>query len=498
MNQKHDLYLCDLFAGGGGFSTGIARACKKLNKTPDLIAVNHWDKAVETHKANHPWARHYCTGLDAVVPTAVSKSPRLQLLSASPECTHHANARGSKPMSDQSRSSAWLILKWLQELYVESVLIENIEEFEDWGPLGANGRPLKSMKGQLFTQFVSSLKALGYNVEWKVKNSANYGAYTARERLFIMARRGANKRIVWPDETHANDADLQIDMFAQKAKWKAAREVIDWSRPSQSIFGRKKPLAPKTIERIMAGARKFWGKHAEPFLVVMRNHMNAQSLNDPIPSLAANGLHMGLCEPFIVTAGGATGQGRQPRDLNEPFPTVLTHDRHALVQPFLMTVNHVDKYASPSRSHDIDAPLPTVTAERRGLGIVEPFFFNMQRAKDPILSVDRPMPTITATSSDYGLCEPFLISYYGTHNVSSVDQPVPTCTSKSRFGLVEVGKGMYLDIHFRMLHWSELAAAMGFPPDYHFAGSGADKVKQIGNAVECTTAEKLALAALAA
>lgn len=541
--KRHDLYLADLFCGGGGFSTGIGAACQRLGHgSTDTVAVNHWKIAAETYRRNHPKARVLCTGLDTINPTNEVPKGRLNLLAASPECTDHSNARGGKPCSDQRRSSAWLILKWLQELYVESVLIENVHEFEDWGPLGANGRPLKSMRGQLFQQFIASLKALGYNVEWRSRlNSANYGAYTARERLFVMARRGKNRRIIWPDATHAVDADVQIDMFSHKAKWRAAREIIDWSLPSQSIFLRKRPLARSTLERIAAGLRKFGGKNADPFLVVLRNHMDAQSIDGPIPTLTAGGNHVGLCQPFIIPQFGDA----VARSVDRPLGTITTTSRGiGLCQPFIVPFFGERDGQSP-RCHDINAPLPTVTGHGAG-GLVEPFIVNMEHGKAFIVptahgltkdggrrvySVDRPMPTITTadawgvvepylieyrgnhagrddghhrvrpldqdTSNRFGLVEPFIVSYYGTTNVSRVDEPLPTCTTKPRFGLVELRPGVYMDIHFRMLQWQELAMAMGFPPGYDFAGTRDQKVMQIGNAVECNVAEALAISALA-
>ena len=507
--MTNDLEMADLFAGGGGFSTGIAQACKKMGRNPSLVAVNHWPIAIESHQHNHPWAKHLCTGLESVNPTEVAPS-RLNLLAASPECTDHSNARGGKPCNDQRRSSAWLILKWLQELYVESVLIENVHEFADWGPLGADGRPLKSMRGQLFNQFIASLKALGYNVEFKTRiNSANFGAWTARERLFIMARRGRNKRIVWPDETHSFDADVQIDMFTHKAKWRAAREIIDWTLPSQSIFTRKKPLAASTMERIMAGLRKFGGKNAEPFLVVLRNHMDGKSLDEPVPTLAAGGQHIGLCQPFIVPQFGES----TPRSIDRPLGVITTTSRGVgLCEPFIIEYhgNHAGREDS-NRSRSLEHPLPTQDTSNR-FGLVEPFIINMEHGKGFIVptnhgvtnggarrvySLDNPMPTIT-TADAWGVVEPFIVSYYGTTNVSRVADPLPTCTTKARFGLVEFRPGMFLDIHFRMLHWTELSRAMGFPPDYYFAGTREQKVMQIGNSVEVHTAEALAMAALAA
>ena len=546
--MKHDLEMADLFAGGGGFSTGIAEACKQIGRNPSLVAINHWKVAVDTHRRNHPWARHLCTGIESVNPTDVAPA-RLNLLAASPECTDHSNARGGRPCNNQKRASAWLILKWLQEIYVEAVLIENVEEFCKWGPLGANGRPLKSMRGTLFDQFISSLKALGYNVEWRVLNAANYGGATTRERLFIMARRGRNKRILWPDQSHSRLGDIQPDMFGDKKRWRPAREIIDWTVPSRSIFTRKKPLAPATLERIAAGLRKFGGKNAEPFLVVLRNHMGAQSLSQPVPTLTASGEHVGLCQPFIAELRG----GKTANSLNDPLSTITTKGaHHALIQPFVMSMEHACKPFAVQlvhgrdpngggherRTHDIDSPMPTITTvdawgvvepfmveyhgnhrgrkdgDRRArslddplptqttenrFGLAQPFivpFFGERGGQTPRShSLDDPLPTVTSHGAG-GLVEPFLVSYYGTGNVSTVGQPLPTVTAKDRFGLVECD-GYALDIHFRMLSWRELASAMGFPEWYEFEGTRSDKVRQIGNSVEVRTAKALALAALA-
>lgn len=507
-----DLNLADLFAGGGGFSTAIAHVCKRLGKRPNLVAINHWKTAIETHKRNHPWAKHLCTGLEAVDPAKVSPSYRLNLLAASPECTHHSNARGGKPMSDQSRASAWLILKWLQELYVESVLIENVHEFQDWGPLGADGRPLQSMKGALFNQFISSLKSLGYNVEWRVLNAADYGGVTTRERLFIMARRGRNKRIIWPDRTNAPMGDQQPSLFGrQMDRWRPAREIIDWNLPSQSIFNRKKRLAPATLERIAAGLRKFGGANAEPFLVILRNHMAAQSINEPVPTVTAGGNHIGLCEPFVMSMehshkpfmvplnhGTTKGGGHRVYDIDQPMPTITTVDAWGVVEPFVLPLNrHKDQ------PFTVDRPMNTITATSADYGLVEPFLVEYRGShagRDDgnrrVASLHNPLPT-QDTSNRFGLVEPFIVSYYGTQNISTIDQPLPTVTTKPRFGLVECD-GYLIDIRFRMLQWQELAAAMGFPADYYFAGTREEKVKQIGNAVEIRTAEKLATSALAA
>lgn len=549
MNKTSDLYFADLFAGGGGTSTGIANACHRLSRNPDLVAINHWDKAIQTHARNHPWARHLCTGLDSVIPTNEVPNGRLDVLAASPECTHHSNARGGRPCSDQSRASAWLVLKWLQELYVGGFLIENVQEFSNWGPLGADGRPLKKMRGALFDQFISSLKALGYNVEWRVLNSADYGGATTRERLFILGRRGRNRRIVWPDASHARMGDLQPGLFGDRQRWRPAREIIDWGMPSQSIFTRKKPLAAATLERIAAGLRKFGGAAAEPFLVILRQHMGARSINDPVPTLTAGGGHVGLCQPFML----GQQSGATPRGVDQPVPTIATDGAISLIEPFVLSMEHSRGAQQPfviplnhgstggggQRCCDVNNPMPTITTVD-AWGVVQPFIItaggpegqgrNARGVDEPmstvltydhhaliepylveyhgshgnrddgnrrVKSLNEPLPTQTCENR-FGLLEPLIVSYYGTQNVSTVAQPLPTVTTKDRFGLVQFGDGLYLDIHFRMLSYRELASAMGFPVTYEFEGTRGDKVKMIGNSVEVHTAEALAMAALAA
>lgn len=472
-----DLIVDDLFAGAGGTSTGVAAACKKLSKTPQLTAVNHWKIAVETHRRNHPWARHFCTGLDEIHPGNLHPKGRMDLLVASPECIHHSNARGGKPMCDQSRTSPWLIMKWLQDLYVDNVLIENVPEFRQWGPLGADNRPLKSKRGNSFDAFVSNLKTLGYAVEWRILNAADYGDATVRERLFIQARRGRGKKIYWPDKSHSETGGTSYDRHAGEYsytpsnKWRPARDIIDWSLPSQSIFGRKKSLAPNTLERIAAGLRKFCGAAAEPFLVVLRNHADGRSLNEPVPTLTASGQHVGLCQPFVL----GQQSGSVARSTDKPIPTVATGGAISLVQPFI------------TEFHGLVEPFVLSMEHSNGGG---KFFMPVNHGKDHrTYSIDRPVTTVDA----WGVVEPMIMEYYGTQDsLHPVSEPLNTVTTKDRFALVQFGDGLYLDILFRMLHWRELAAAQSFPADYDFAGNREEIVKQIGNAVPVRLAQSLA------
>jgi DNA (cytosine-5)-methyltransferase 1 len=445
------LRAIDMFCGAGGTSTGLAQAAEGLGRHVDLLAINHWPVAVETHAANHPGAEHLCASLEQIDPRKAVPGRRVDLLVASPECTHHSTARGGKPINDQSRASAWHILHWATELRIDNILIENVPEFTSWGPIGANGRPLKSRKGETFSAFIQALVSLNYRVEYRILNAADYGDPTTRRRLFILARRGT-RAIRWPEPSHANAADL----FGDRVPWRAAREIIDWSHRGESIFTRKRPLAARTIERIAEGLRRFGGEAAEPFLVLLRGTGTARSLDAPLPAITAQGTHLALAEPFLVPFyGERAGQG--------------------------------------PRAHSLEDPVPTIPASAVKHALVEPFMLSQQSGGAP-RAVSEPAPTV-ATKGAISLVEPFLVSYHGRDGAKSLSKPTPTLTTRDRLGLVEPAQ---LDILFRMLQPNELAAAMSFPADYEFTGNKTEIVKQVGNAVPVRTAEALCRALLEA
>ncbi len=202
--KQRTLRAADLFSGAGGTSSGLSAACQSLGLKLDLLAVNHWPIAISSHSKNHELARHLCASLDSVDPRQVVPGGRLDLLIAAPECIFHSRARGGKPINDQLRASPWLILRWLEAIHVEAFLIENVPDFRRWGPLGANGKPLKRRKGETYRAFLTALRALNYTVEDRVLRACDYGDPTIRERLFIIGRRG-QKPIRWPEPTHSPD-----------------------------------------------------------------------------------------------------------------------------------------------------------------------------------------------------------------------------------------------------------------------------------------------------
>lgn len=486
----------DLFCGAGGTSAGLYRAADKLGLSVSLTAVNHWKTAIATHSANHREALHLCETLDGVDPRKVIKGRRLHLLVASPECMHHSNARGGRPMSDQSRASAWHVVRWAEALRVDNILVENVREFLSWGPLGADGRPLFSRRGETFQAWVNALRSLNYRVEYRILNAADYGDPTTRERLFVIARRG-NKAIKWPEPTHSREP-RKVGRRRLKP-WKSAQDhVIDWSDPGTSIFNRKKPLARKTMLRIAAGMRKFSGLELGPFLVKLYGTNDASSIHHPVPTITGGGGHIAIARPFLIPqqSGGA------PRSVRQPMPTVSSKGAIAKVSPFLVAHFGERKGQNP-RVHSVKSPVPTVT--QRGAGdLVQPFIIpvthggGLKRAH----RIDSPLPTITgACRGELAVVSAFMVQYNGKATARSVNEPIGSLTGKERYALLVVlknGMEIPIDICFRMLKPRELARAQSFPDSYVFSGKNKDVVKQIGNAVPLGISEALCLSLLEA
>jgi DNA (cytosine-5)-methyltransferase 1 len=457
--MKKDLEIVDMFCGAGGESTGIMQAVREKEMNVHMLAINHWERAIETHAANHPEADHLCESVEHIDPTKAVPGGRVALLWASPECTHHSIARGGRPRSDQSRASAWLILKWLSELYVERVIIENVPEFTSWGRLDANGQPIQSEKGRIFKAFVHSLRALGYSVDWRVLTAADYGDPTTRHRLFIQAVKG-RKRIIWPEITNIDGGNNLLGL----KPWVPARNIIDWSIPGTSIFTRKKPLAAATVRRIAAGIEKYWTPYAKPFLAVLYGSNDVRSLDLPLPTVTTSGNHHALITPFITRYNGShrdeTDGDNRNQSLGKPISTLDTSNRFGLVEPFITCIG---QSSGGNRIHSIDEPITTVV-----------------------------------TKQEHCLVEPMLVEYSGNGSTVPVTEPVPTISTKQHFALLEGHAGAKLDIRFRMLKPHELARAQGFPEDYRILGNITEQTKQIGNAVPVHTARALTLATIGA
>ena len=488
--KRKPLQAADLFCGAGGFTEGAHRS----GRVNVALAVNHWRTAIQSHESNHPETRHICARIDDIDPRHDKTLPDLDLLLASPECTHFSIARGGQPVDDQRRATPWHVTLWAECKRTKWIIVENVREFRDWGPLVNKGterkpilRPDPKHKGEIFRAWIQSIESLGYQVDHQILNAADYGVPQSRNRLFIIARRGRSKKdIPYPDPTHVG-------------RHIPVSTVIDWSKPCPSIFRRKRPLADKTIARIEAGLRKFLGVK-EPFVVKLRGSRSGigaeqvSFLDEPLGTITAGGMHHALAVPFQFKA-----MGRSPgltRGIDEPLPTIIAaRENHAVVVPYIVP-HFGEREGQSPRCHDVDGPSPTITGQGAG-SLVVPFIHCLThggRAE----SLNEPMRTITtAQRGERAIVFPFITKYYGQGNVASVDNPCPTCTTHEHFGLAMVSliqtmkKFGVFDIGFRMLDVDELARAQGFYDGYTLFGTRADQVRQIGNSVCPPVAEAL-------
>lgn len=337
--------IIDGFAGGGGASEGVEWA---LGESPD-IAINHDEDAISMHAVNHPLTKHYREDIWAVDPRKATRGRPVGLAWWSPDCTHFSIARGGKPAEKRIRSLAWVILRWVATVHPRVNFLENVKEFLDWGPLLPDGRPDPARKGETFRSFVRQLEQHGYKVEWRVLQACDYGAPTKRERLY-MCFRNDGEPIIWPEPTHGDPNSDEVKCGKLKP-WRTAAEIIDWSIPVPSIFGRKKELAENTKRRIAKGIMKFVINNPNPFIVTV-NHGGSgfrgqeidrplgtsyickfrgtnigQPLDTPLHTISAGGNHHALVKAFLIKYYGA-GIGQ---DLRDPLGTIVSKDRFGLV-----------------------------------------------------------------------------------------------------------------------------------------------------------------------
>ena len=504
--------VADIFCGAGGLSTGAQQAIElDLGRDMNLVCANSWERAIETHQRMHPRARHYCKQVQAINPREAVPGGRLDLLAAAPTCTHHSRARGGRPTSDQQRMDPWHINTWGTELKVDRVLVENVPEFVNWGPVSVKtGKPIKSKVGQFHDDWVASWDRRGYDYSYKFLNCADYGDATTRIRYFGQLRRrdlGRGRGIRWPHPTHTREPSH--DLLAPLQRWRSARECIDWSYRGTSIYKRKRELRPKTLLRIYAGIIKFgWPDRyvirlrryledrgvvvpairkgspqpgAQAFIDRLRRNATGDSVDHPVATVMPGG-HHALVEPFVL----AQGEGSEGRPVGEPMPTIPCGGAHALIAPY---------YGGGSglSAKSVEDPLPTATALAR-FGLIMPITHSGRGNRSRGLG--EPLPTLT-TANRGELA--FITSAFGERDgqlprVRDIDDPTPTIAAQGYVPLVDAGDDD--DILYRMLQPPELARATSFPDHYSFSGNKTEVTRQIGNAVPIRMARALVGAAL--
>lgn len=432
MRLHREPLIVDNFAGGGGASLGIELA---LGRSPD-IAVNHDPEAVAMHAENHPSTRHYCESVWDVDPVEVTQGRPIALAWFSPDCKHFSRAKGGKPVSKNIRSLADVVIRWARAVKPRVICLENVEEFQTWGPLLDDGTPCPIRKGLEFRRWRRELEEAGYQVEMKPLRACDYGAPTTRKRLFIIARCDGQP-IVWPEPTHGPGL----------APYRSAASCIDWSDLGASIFERSRPLVEATLRRIGRGMHRYVLGSEQPYTVQLASARIA---------------------PTLVQGGYGERIGQAPRclDIEQPLGTAVAGGiKHALVSAFL--AKHYGGHEGPGSS--LRRPLDTITAADHHALVSAP------TAGDRIEQV-----------------RAFLLKYYDTGAPASARRPLDTITTRDRFGLVSVTgvDHQIADILMRMLFPRELYNAQGFPPSYRidFSVNGTPlsktaQVRMVGNSV---------------
>lgn len=450
--------IVDLFAGGGGASSGIEQA---LGRHVD-IAVNHDADAVALHQLNHPQTKHYQSDVFDLDPRQVTQGRQVGLLWASPDCRHFSKAKGGKPVSKKIRSLAWVVVKWARLARPRVICLENVEEFQDWGPLGPDGQPCKQRKGLTFRRWVRELQACGYTVEYRELRACDYGAPTIRKRLFVVARCDGQP-IVWPQPTHGPGL----------RPYRTAAECIDWSLPCPSIFERDRPLAEATLRRIAHGVKRYVIDAAKPFIVRIGHTGHGdggkvRGLDQPVSTITSKAEHL-LATPTLIQTGYGERPGQAPRvpGLHKPLGTCVDGQKHALVAAFL--AKHFGGEPQPGKTAaDLRSPAPTVLAKGGPQALVTSHLAKL-RGTSASAATDQPLDTISAQGQHHAEVRALLLKFYGQGGQDQdCRDPLHTIPTRDRFGLVMVaGEPYYIAvIGMRMLQPRELYRAQGFPDSY--------------------------------
>ncbi len=426
-----DEIIVDSFAGGGGASTGIELATGR----PVNIAINHDPDAILMHKTNHPFTQHFQASVWDVDPVKVCAGRPVGLLWASPDCKHFSKAKGGKPVEKKIRGLAWIVLRWAGTVRPRVILLENVEEFQTWGPV-RKGKPVKKLAGTTFHKFIGQLRTLGYAVEWRELVAADYGAPTTRKRFFLIARCDG-RPIAWPEATHAPTGSEAV-REGRKKPWRSAAEIIDWSLPCPSIFdtraeikkkygiSARRPLRPNTMRRIAHGTDKFVIKAPEPFLVIV-NHggeFRGQKIDEPLQTVTAKHGY-GAVEPVFAPLTMHNNTNAAGTAINDPINTITTGGHQMLIMPSM--IQYHSEQAESVRGQGVGEPIMTVDASPRyGLAAatISKYYGNDQHGQE----INEPLHTITAKDRE-GVVLANLSKFYGGVVGATPAEPLPTVTA---------------------------------------------------------------------
>lgn len=449
--------IIDSFAGGGGASTGIEMA---LGRSPD-IAVNHNPAALALHAANHPQTLHLSENVYKVDPLDYVRGKHIGLAWFSPDCKHFSKAKGGKPVERNIRDLAWIIPGWVERIQesggsVDVVILENVEEFQDWGPLVETERglmPCPKGRGKTFERWRQTLRKLGGKIEWRELRACDYGAPTIRKRLFVIIRFDG-KKIVWPEPTYGKPDDPEV-IAGRKLPWRTAAEIIDWSLPCPSIFDTTdeiftkhglravRPLADATMSRVARGVKRYVLDSKKPFLVSVAHGYSGgrreYPLDDPMATVTSGGISHALVAPSVVRFNtGATGH-----DAREPLATVTANSfikRPGGAAP-LGVIAPVLSYAQQGGANrSAGDPLHTVTASAKDQNavlaptLIQTGYGEREGQVPRSLDIEAPLGTVVAGGVKHALAVPTLVGCGGRAGQSRPrggDEPAATITAKA-------------------------------------------------------------------
>lgn len=430
--------IVDNFAGGGGASTGIEIATGRLV----ALAVNHDPAAILMHRTNHPYTEHFQASVWDIDPKAVCRGRPVGLAWFSPDCKHFSKAKGAALVDRKIRGLAWITLRWAATVRPRVIILENVEEFQTWGPV-RKGKPVKRLAGTTFRKFIDQLTELGYTVEYRELIAADYGAPTSRKRFYLVARCDG-KPIVWPKPTHSKTGADGLP------KWRSAAEIIDWSLPCPSVFASKaeimeryglkavRPLAKNTMRRVIRGVDKFTIRSGKPFIVPTgygERKGQAPRVHDmdaPVPTIVGTGKE-NLCRPLLAPVTVTNTSNSVGGTVGAPVHTVTTAGNQMLVTPFLAECNH----SGGGHIAPVTDAHKTITAKHTG-GIVAPALIQYHTEQTEHVrasGLGTPINTVDA-SNRYGLTCANLVEYYTGGRPLDVQDPLHTVTSHDREAVV--------------------------------------------------------------
>lgn len=436
-----DEIIVDNFAGGGGASTGIELAAGR----PVNIAINHDAAAILLHKTNHPHTEHIQASIWDVDPEEVCAGRPVGLAWFSPDCKHFSKAKGAALVDRNIRGLAWIVLRWAGTVRPRVIILENVEEFQTWGPV-RKGKPVKSKSGQTFHKWLLQLEALGYAVEYRELVAADYGAPTTRKR-FVLIARCDGQPIRWPERTHAPRDSEEVKSGKCKP-WRSAEEIIDWTVPMYSIFATKaeikekygvnavRPVADNTLRRIIRGVDKFTIKSGKPFIVQAKFQNEPQDINRPLTTITSVGAHEAVnpvLQPFLAECNHS-GAGHIS-DIDAPVSTITQKCTMGVCTPTMEPFTFSNTGGSVGSS--ADEPVHTIrTAGGQVLAAANMIQYHTEQSEDVRANgLDAALPTVDA-SNRYGLTAAHLVEFYGNGQAIDPVEPMRTVTSHDREALI--------------------------------------------------------------